>query len=160
MDYEVRGCKHGQFARTNEAGEWEMQGVAGTTCHPMAFVEADDGSFGKSDVVNVDVTAPGPMEGIAIRLPAPEALWSEEQLSKMAEQLSAMIDPMMQEQEDRLAASQTALEECGNPSACALLQQIVQNEQRRVDSMREQTERLDDPEERNFALIDQWLNLY
>ena len=160
VDYEIRGCKHGSFARTNAAGEWEMQGVAGTTCSPMAFVEVDDGSFGKSNVVYVEVTAPGPVEGISIRLPAPEQLWNEKQLGKMAATLSAMIDPQLEEQEERLEAAQSAMEICSNPSSCAVLQQIVHNEQMRADAMREQTERLDDTDEQNVALMEMWLNLY
>ena len=160
VDYEIRGCKHGHFARTNAAGEWEMQGVAGTTCHPMAFVEADDGSFGKSNVVNVEVAAPGPVEGISIRLPAPEKLWNEKQLGKMAAQLSAILDPQLEEQEERLEAAQSAMETCSNPSSCAVLQQIVYNEQNRADSMREQTERLDDTDEQNVALMEMFLGLY
>ena len=160
VDYEVRGCAHGSFARTNAEGEWEMEAVAGTTCHPMAFVEADDGAFGKSNVVDVSVTAPGPIEGISLVLPAPEDLWGEKQLQLMAAQLSGMIEPMLNEQEDRLAQSQEALQGCKTPQSCAVLQQVVEGERRRAESMRDVMERLDDEGEQNRALMDQFLGLY
>ena len=93
-------------------------------------------------------------------LPAPEDLWGEKQLQLMAAQLLGMIEPMLNEQEDRLAQSQEALQGCKTPPSCAVLQQMVEGERRRAESMRDAMERLDDEEEQNRALMDQFLGLY
>ena len=67
---------------------------------------------------------------------------------------------MLNEQEDRLAKTQEVLDGCKTPTSCAILQQIVDSERSRMASMRDVSERLDDKDEQNQALIDQFLGLY
>ena len=78
----------------------------------------------------------------------------------MAGQLMGMIEPMLDQQENRFVQSEEALQGCKTPPSCAVLQQVVEGERLRVESMRDVIDRLDDEDEQNQALMDQFLGLY
>jgi len=158
VDHAVRGCIHGEFARTDDAGGWELQAVAGTTCHPMAFVEAEDGRFGKSNVVGVEVVAPGPVDGVALELPAEDSWWTPEEQREMAGQLGMMMRKMTERRRVRLADLRESADGLsGDDQARAAA--LVDRESAFLTRVDIELDRLDDPDEQQAALRDAWLSL-
>lgn len=157
VGHEVRACQHGEFATTDEAGRWSMPAVVGSTCHPMAFVETADGSFGKSNVVDVEVDADG-VDGVALSLP--DALWTPAQQEVLVGQLVQMMDQRLASQQDRLDQLIDARDRASSEEERVYLQGLLDNEQLWVDWIAGELERFEDPEEQYAAFRDAWLNLY
>ena len=160
--HEVRACRYGEFAVTDEDGRWEMEGMAGTTCIPMAFVEHEDGAFGKSNIVSVTLEAPGPMTDVALVLPAAEDLWAPWEQRMLADHLAQLSVQRLVEAEARLGIVESALESCDvkDEASCAVLEQWRVQEQLWVDWIAGEIGRLQDPDEQLDAFRDAWLNLY
>ena len=158
VDHVVRGCIHGEFGRTDADGRWELMAVAGTICHPMAFVESDDGRFGKSSMQRVDVAAPGPMEGVVLSLPADDDLWSPEEQAQMADRLAMMMEKMTARRRARLPDLQAAASGLSG-DARARADALVARESDFLSMVDGELERLEDPEECQAALRDAWLSL-
>ena len=97
------------FARTNAEGEWEMEAVA---VQPVTRWRRGSRRWRVRKKQRGGRVGHGARahEGISLVLPAPEDLWGEKQLQLMAAQLSGMIEPKLNDQEDRLAQSQEALQ--------------------------------------------------
>ena len=161
-DHAVRGCRFGAFTRTNDAGEWTTEGMAGTTCSPMAFVERDDGAFGKSGAPAVELEAPGPVMGVALVLPAADALWPPEMQRELAVQIEGLYVQRLDASEARLEELDAALEGCDleTDPACRVLDGWRAREQLWVDWVGGEMDRLTDPEEQLDAFRDAWFNLY
>ncbi len=158
QDHVVRGCIHGELVRTDSAGRWELMAVAGTTCHPMAFVEHPDGRFGKSNVVAVDVSEPGPMDGAELMLPADEELWTPKQQVKMAGQLAMMLRKMTERRRGRIDDMRAAAEGLSG-DARTRAEGMVAREAAFLAMVDDELDRLQDPEERKDAVRDAWLAL-
>lgn len=155
-DVAVRGCLHGEFARTDAQGRWSMPAPVGRPCHPMAFVEAEDGRFGKSNVVTVPVD--GPVGGIALVLPGDEALLDRAAQRAMAARAAQMFAHMLGPDKARLASWEAGLAGLDGNAATEAEQRIASLRDLIARSEREQA-RLRDPEEAPEALRDAWLNL-
>ena len=158
VDHTVRGCLHGEHARTDSDGRWELMAVAETTCHPMAFVEHEDGRFGKSNVLGVDVSVPGPMEGVELVLPADGDLWTLEQQHKMAGQLAMMLRKMTDRRRVRIVDMQAAAEGLSG-DARSRADALVAREADFLAMVDGELDRLADPDERQLAVRDAWLAL-
>ena len=160
--YDLPGCVFGEFAHTDAQGAWEMRGMAGTSCSPMAFVERDDGAFGKSSTTAVTLTPPGPITGVELVLPPDDKLWPPDMQRELSGQLVGIYATRLEASERRLDRLATALEGCA-PDAdptCAVLDAWRQEEQIWVDWVGGELDRLSDPEEQLDAFRDAWLNLY
>lgn len=158
VDHAVRGCIHGEFGRTDADGRWELMAVAGSSCHPMAFVEADDGGFGKSNVARVDVVAPGPMDGVVLSLPADVDLWGKPEQEKMAGQLAMMMGRMTERRRARLPELQAAADGLSG-DAKTRADALVEREVDFLSMVDGELERLADPADQKAALRDAWLSL-
>ena len=162
VDYDLPGCVFGEFAHTDAQGVWEMRGMAGTTCSPMAFVERDDGAFGKSSTSAVTLTPPGPITGVELVLPPDDKLWSPDMQRELSGQLVGIYATRLEASERRLDRLAAALEGCAPDTdpTCAVLDAWRQEEQIWVDWVGGEMDRLSDPEEQLDAFRDAWLNLY
>ena len=162
VDYDVRACRFGEFVQTDGQGAWEMEGLAGGHCSPMAFVDREDGAFGKSTVGDVDVVAPGPITGVSLVLPSEADLWSPEMQRQLAIQLVAMSEGRLAMVAERLERVEKALESCdaAEDASCEMLEAWKEQEALWVNWMADETERLSDPEEQLDAVRDAWLNQY
>lgn len=156
VDVAVRGCLHGEFARTDAAGRWSMPAPLGRSCHPMAFVEAEDGRFGKSSVVTVQVD--GPVSGVDLVLPPDGELLDPEAQRAMAARAAEMFERMLAPDKALLAEWEEGLGTLEGDAAAAAKQRVAGLRDLVQRSEREQA-RLRDPEEAPDALRDAWLNL-
>lgn len=159
-DFAVRGCIHGEFARTDAEGRWVIEGLADTTCHPMAFVETEGGAFGRTEPVNVPVRAPGPVEGIELVLPDAAEILSLEAQRALAPQLAHLIEARVEEQREVVEHTHEMLRRAGPDGPTAHLRRFVAHEEAVLQRMTDHLDRLDDPDEAALALRETWMNLY
>jgi len=156
VDHAVRGCLHGEFARTDSNGAWSLPAVDGTVCHPMAFVETDDGRFGKSNVVGVEVnehTAP-----VALVLPPLDDLWTPEDLAQQAEMLAQMFGQRIGRQAEEVSRYSARTHSLDGPAA-TVARGLIAEETAFVAHVQGEIERLRDPAEQVDAVRDAWLSL-
>jgi hypothetical protein len=159
-DVQIRACDHGEIVRSDEDGAFSLGIPAGFDCHPMAFIEHEDGSLSKGTFTELsDVDRD--IEDITLKVPDYEESLTIEQLAAMAERLADMNEGMVarrQAEIDRL----NALLDGGTLDADgqARLRAHVQAEEQLVGRMVDQMERLRDPDDQANAMREAWLNLY
>jgi len=156
----VRGCAPGEVVRTDEDGSFSLSATRGADCYPMAFLELDDGRFGKGtygevfatskDVVNLDLT-----------LPRDDALLSVERQREQAEGMAQLFGRMSDDRRNRFEhITEILADERGEPEALAALRAWHEIEEALLEDTETQIERLLDPEEQIDAFRESWLSLY
>jgi hypothetical protein len=155
----VRGCDHGELSRTDADGAFTYRIMRGSTCHPMAFVEHDDGRLTKGGYEEITTEGDQAPE-LILTMPAEDTL-SEEQLRAQALQLADMTQMMLDRHKQGQANVQRVLESnAGSPEDRGVLTQWLDADDEVLDRMAEQIEMLRDPDEQLDALKDAWLNQY
>ena len=158
--HEVRACRYGEFAVTDEDGRWEMEGMAGTTCSPWRSWNMRTGPLGRATSCR-DPEALAD-DGCCLVLPAAEDLWAPWEQRMLADHLAQLSVQRLVEAEARLGIVESALESCDvkDEASCAVLEQWRVQEQLWVDWIAGEIGRLQDPDEQLDAFRDAWLNLY
>lgn len=155
-DHEVRGCLHGEFARTDADGRFTLAAVDGSECWPMAFVERTDGRFGRSAPVGVSVEADAPE--VELRLPDDDDLWTEDDLRQQAGMLVGLFEQRIAGERTRLEALEAGAATLSGDEA-EVAHRLLAHETGFVAHVEGEMERLEDPEEQLDALRDAWLSL-
>ena len=90
----------GEIRTADEHGEFSFHLPRGVTCHPMGFIEGDDGSFGRGPPAEV---TGGVHDEVVVTMPGEDDIWSLDQQRMLLRQLATMLSDAEDRREGPLA---------------------------------------------------------
>ena len=78
-DAQVRGCRHRDIVQADGDGSFSFRVEEGARCTPFAFVESEEGRFGRGPVTRVDTNQGPTVEGVRLLMPLDKDVQSIEQ---------------------------------------------------------------------------------